>query len=152
MPMDLEYDPTSPSGLRWAASNTNRVKVGDVAGSRNPEGYWVITRHGNRVYRAHNVVWELHNGQIPEGMTVDHVDRNPSNNRIENLRLKTPSGQCHNRKNWGQYMKWVKKTRYGTYQGRFTFQGKLIECGSYKTEREAHLAAVSRRLEVYWAV
>lgn len=151
MPMDFEYDPTSPSCLRWAVSYARGVKVGDVAGSRNSEGYWVITR-SNGKQRAHNIVWELHNGQVPAGLTVDHVDRNPSNNRIENLRLATPSEQACNRRNWGRCMKWVKKTRYGTYQGRFTFQGKLIECGSYKTEEKAHLAAVSRRLELYWTV
>ena len=150
--MDFDYDPSSPSGLRWAVSNTNRIKVGDVAGSRNHEGYWTITRHGNKTYRAHSIVWELHNGPIPEGMTVDHIDRNPSNNKIENLRLASASAQCHNRRNWGSCMKWVKKTRYSTYQGKFTLNGKLIEAGSHKTEEEAHLAAVARRLELYWTV
>ena len=150
--MDLRYDETSPSGLRWAVSNTNRVKVGDAAGCKNSEGYWVVTRHGNKAVRAHKVVWELHNGQIPEGMTVDHIDRNPSNNKIDNLRLATPSAQCHNRKNYGRYMKWVKKTKYGTYAARFTLNGKMVEAGSHNTEQEAHLAAVSRRLELYWVI
>jgi hypothetical protein len=150
--MDLEYDESSPSGLRWIASNTNRIKVGDVAGSRNPEGYWILTRHGNKAHRAHNIIWELHNGRIPKGMTVDHIDRNPSNNKIENLRLATPSSQCHNRKNWGKYLKWVKRTKYGTFIGRFTLKGKLIEVGSYKTELEAHIEALARRLELYWVI
>ena len=149
--MDFRYDETSPSGLRWAVRRSNRIKVGDVAGSRNNEGYWAVTRHGNKSVRAHNVVWEIHNGPIPEGMTVDHIDRNPSNNKIENLRLATASAQCHNRRNWGRCMKWVKKNKC-SYEARFTLKGKTIHVGSYKTEQEAHIAAISRRLELYWVI
>lgn len=148
--MDFSYDPTSPSSLRWTARNTNRVKIGDVAGSRNSEGYWVITRGRKGVFRAHSIVWELHNGPIPEGMTVDHVDRDPSNNRIENLRLATASEQCHNRRNWGRHLKWVKQTVRGNFEARFTLKGKTIQAGCYATEEEAHLVAAARRLELYW--
>lgn len=37
--------------------------------------------------RLHRVVWEYHNGQIPEGGHVHHVDGNRSNNQPDNLRL-----------------------------------------------------------------
>ena len=35
----------------------------------------------------HREVWEYHNGKIPQGMMIDHIDRNRSNNSISNLRL-----------------------------------------------------------------
>lgn len=35
----------------------------------------------------HRVVWELENGPIPDGMHVHHIDENPANNAIDNLRL-----------------------------------------------------------------
>lgn len=36
---------------------------------------------------VHHVVWIIFNGPIPDGMTVDHVDNDKSNNVITNLQL-----------------------------------------------------------------
>ena len=38
-----------------------------------------------------NDIWD-----IPDGLEVDHIDRNPSNNRISNLRLVTSEGNSYN--------------------------------------------------------
>jgi hypothetical protein len=87
------YDETSPSCLRWAenrysAKNNSWLsrKIGDVAGSLNKQGYWRLNLNG-KSYLAHRVIWQLSNGEIPEGFVVDHIDKNPSNNRLENLRM-----------------------------------------------------------------
>lgn len=37
--------------------------------------------------RLHKAVWEYHNGAIPKGFHVHHIDGNRSNNQIENLAL-----------------------------------------------------------------
>lgn len=37
--------------------------------------------------RAHVYVWEKHNGKVPEGFSVHHLDKNPKNNDISNLAL-----------------------------------------------------------------
>lgn len=39
--------------------------------------------------RLHRVVWEYHNGEIPKGHHVHHIDGNRLNNSIENLILVT---------------------------------------------------------------
>lgn len=39
----------------------------------------------------HSIVWELHNGKIPLGMQIHHIDFNKTNNLIENLQLVTPT-------------------------------------------------------------
>lgn len=40
-----------------------------------------------RGVRLHRMVWEYHNGKIPQGYHVHHVDEDRSNNAIENLRI-----------------------------------------------------------------
>lgn len=40
-----------------------------------------------KVYYLHRVVWEYYNGKIPKNLMIDHINRNKSDNRIENLRL-----------------------------------------------------------------
>ena len=56
-----------------------------IAGSlRN--GYIRIYIKGKH-YSAHKLVWETFNGKISEGMVIDHIDGNRSNNALSNLRL-----------------------------------------------------------------
>ena len=86
------YDETSPSGLRWRVSH-RRVKVGDVAGSLNHHGYYSVMVARRRV-QAHRVVFEMLVGEIPDGVQIDHVDRDRANNRIENLRLVTSKNKA----------------------------------------------------------
>lgn len=45
----------------------------------------------NHVYSIHRLVYETFIGPIPEGMKVDHIDGNRSNNSLSNLRLVTQS-------------------------------------------------------------
>lgn len=46
-----------------------------------------LTKDGKRKYYwVHRLVWEAFNGQMPEGMEIDHIDGNPSNNSFDNLR------------------------------------------------------------------
>ncbi|MDU7405670.1 MAG: HNH endonuclease [Citrobacter portucalensis] len=72
--------------LKWKKTSSNFVKNGSVAGGLNDQGYRIIN-FGDYSYRAHRIVWEMHNGPIPEGMSVDHLNHVRDDNRIENLRL-----------------------------------------------------------------
>ena len=49
-----------------------------------------------KCYYAHRIIWVLHNGDIPSGAEIDHIDTNPLNNKIENLRLATSAENKHN--------------------------------------------------------
>lgn len=97
------YDETSPSCLRWARNAANgRVKIGDVAGclsgklEKEKKYYRVYCL--NRSYAVSRIIWEMFNGEIPEGKQVDHININPQDNRIDNLRIVDNIHNSQNRK------------------------------------------------------
>lgn len=49
-----------------------------------------------RWFFRHRVVWYYFNGEIPEGCEIDHIDTNPSNNSLQNLRLVTHKENMNN--------------------------------------------------------
>lgn len=49
-------------------------------------------------FLVHRAVWEAFNGPIPEKYDIDHIDGNPLNNCLDNLRAVTHSENLKNRK------------------------------------------------------
>ena len=93
----LGYDPETGM-FRWKMSPAPSVNIGDTAGHKHIRGYIQIGINGKR-HRAHRLAYLYTHGYIPE-YGIDHIDRNPSNNRIDNLR--EVSQQC-NMRNTGNY-------------------------------------------------
>lgn len=87
----LDYDPEGYLILKkqWA----HRLQVGHKIGYVNGHGYRTTTI--NRVfYGVHSLVWFWHFGYLPK--ELDHIDHNPLNNKIENLREVTRSENNQN--------------------------------------------------------
>jgi len=93
----LLIDSSSRTGLRWKVTTGARSPAGREAGSLDNYGYFIVKVDGVK-YRNHRIVWAMVNGDIPEGMTIDHIDRDPSNNKIGNLRVADQHLQLMNRK------------------------------------------------------
>lgn len=104
--MDLSelyyYDATSPTFLRWNKDifsgryhNQKNVSKGNVAGGMGNSGYYQVRVNG-RLTLVHRVIWELLNGEIPDGMFIDHIDQDKTNNDISNLRVVTRAGNNQN--------------------------------------------------------
>lgn len=56
------------------------------SGSKRPDGYVNCYYKGKNVLQ-HRAVWQEHNGLIPKGKEVDHINGIKHDNRIENLQL-----------------------------------------------------------------
>jgi len=82
--------------LYWKISPAYNVKVGKSAGNKTGAGYWQVCYKG-KFYKLHRVIWEMHNGPIPDNLEIDHIDRNAENNLISNLRLASRVRNAYNR-------------------------------------------------------
>lgn len=71
-----------------SSTGTGPNQPGKLAGCAKggSSGYPVLNFRGVQ-YAQHRIIWEMLNGPIPEGLTIDHIDRNKKNNLISNLRL-----------------------------------------------------------------
>lgn len=47
-------------------------------------------------YLVHRFIWECFNGPIPNGLEIDHIDGDPTNNKLENLKIGTHKENCSN--------------------------------------------------------
>ena len=68
------------------------------AGCVRQDRYVIIQFEKGKQYLAHRIIWILLRGEIPDGMHIDHINGDPSDNRIENLRLATPLENARNSK------------------------------------------------------
>ena len=72
-------------------------KLVQVKPSVNNCGYEFICYDVHKIVYVHKLVYETFKGEIPEGLEIDHIDRNKLNNNPDNLRVVTRSENMKNR-------------------------------------------------------
>lgn len=130
----------------WKKTTTNRVKVGDEAGSfcKNT-GYTNVVIDG-KGYTLHRIAILLATGVYDKTVQVDHVDHDRGNDRLSNLRVvhaKNMRNQSlRNTNKTGVTGVCVKYTRKGTkrYTASIVYNYKPIFLGNYDTLEEAAAA------------
>ena len=147
----LNYDPETGI-FTWKISNSSRAKVGAVAGSLDGNGYLRL-RLQSRLYQAHRLAWFYMCGEWPK-LNIDHINRNPSDNRLVNLRDVT---QKQNLQNAGKRsdntsghpgVSWYKQR--SKWRARIKHNQKNIHLGYFSTLEEA-IAARKAAERLYWS-
>lgn len=133
----------------WKIKLSLKTKIGTVAGYKNPSNdnrrYLQVNK---KLFIFNRLVFFYHHGWWPEN--VDHIDRNPENDRIENLRAATYSQNSKNTSSKkGSTSKYLgvyfSKTRGknnigGKWIARITINKVCKHIGSFDSEIKAAIA------------
>jgi len=115
---------------------------GKTAGTIESNGYARI-KLNNIKFFSHVLIWKFHHGVNPK-YQIDHIDRCPSNSRIENLRDVTRSDNINNTKVRSDNTSGVKGVNYSKNHNKWTarlnIRGNSIHLGLFTTKEDAILA------------
>lgn len=145
----LHYDPLTGKFTRLVRTS-NRINIGDEAGSFNAKGYRQIYLGGLN-YRANRLAWLYMTGEWPVNV-VDHINGNRSDDRWSNLR-DVPS--FVNQQNYKGARKDSKTGLLGVtftkgrYTARIRVAGKYLSIGSFPTPELAHSAYLEMKRKVH---
>lgn len=118
----------------------NARYAGNDAGYFDARGYRRVKLFRKRHY-AHRIIFEMDRGPIPEGLQVDHIDQNKSNNRLDNLRLATNAENQHNRRRNSANRSGVKGVSWSSarqkYYAHLVVNGKSVLHHSFSSLDEA---------------
>jgi hypothetical protein len=147
----VKYDESSPSGLKWIKPKQGR-KLGGVAGSKDKNGYWQIRFSGKR-YLCHRVIYKMFNKINIQNFQIDHIDNNPSNNNIENLRIATASQNSFNQKISSKNTSGIKGVYWNKNANKWKAQimknGKSHFLGYFDNLEDVRIAVEKARKEMH---
>lgn len=122
----------------WTCCNDNKPNKG-----------YITIRINKKHYLLHRLVYKYHNDDFDITDTsynnlIDHININPLDNKIENLRVVNHSQNCRNqnkKKNCSSKYKGVSwDKRNSKWEARIRIDGKKKHLGNFINEEEAHLA------------
>jgi hypothetical protein len=121
--------------------------AGAIAGwvtTCNSRQYKKMSLNRKTVY-VHHAIFLYHHGYLPK--YIDHIDNNPLNNKIENLRPSTQSQNLGNsrirRNNTSGYKGVTFRKDTGKWQAAVMINAKHISLGSHVTKEEAYEAYIA---------
>ena len=148
----LDYNPET-GGFCWKVAVGKRVRVGSIAGNIGKSDGRLRIRFQGKNYQAHRLAWLLTHGKWPDGM-IDHLDGNPLNNRISNLRDVSSSVNSQNQRkaqanNVTGFLGVYFHKRANKFLAQISLSGKNIYLGLFQTAEEAHAAYLAAKRELH---
>lgn len=137
----LTYDPVSGDFFwngRASLFGSNQGRETTPAGSVNTRGYRTI-RIDRRYYKAHRLAVLYMTGEWPSEV-VDHINRNPSDNRWANLRCCSQQENMLNSRAYLMEGVHLRKDS-GRWEAKAMLRGKRVQIGCFDTRQ----AAISAR-------
>lgn len=143
----FSYDPETGVIVRKVAT-TNSLKVGDVAGSPQSNGYLRV-RVGCKLLHAHRLAWLIYTGEWPL-QTIDHINGIRSDNRLSNLRDVSKAVNNQNKRAACSSSGYAGVFKSGArFASKVTIQRAQKYLGTYDTPAEAHQAYVTAKRQLH---
>ena len=144
----LDYCPDT-GVFTWKIRISN-VKVGDVAGCLEKDGYLRI-QIDSRLHFTHRLAWFYVTGEWPPDQ-IDHINGIRDDNRIANLRAATRSenGQNRRKPQANNTTGYLGVTRHrGKFLAKIRLDGKRKHLGLFTTPEEAHVAYLEAKRRLH---
>ena len=143
----LHYDPVTGAFV-WRIDRTGTAKAGMIAGYINNQGYQMLRLDG-RDYSALRVAWLYCHGNWPLG-EIDHINRDRSDNRLDNLRDVSRSVNQSNKSCWGKSgHPGVFMRESGKFRAFIGSGGKRRNLGTFTTFEAAVTAYRAAHISIY---
>jgi hypothetical protein len=139
----LDYNPRT-GFFTWRVRVAQNAYPGQPAGSiysdRNPKYKRLYIQIDGKRYAAHRLAWFYMTGKWPSD-EIDHIDRNPLNNKWTNLREVNRLANVLNGTPRGRSLPTgVRSAGRGRYRASAKKNGKNVELGVFPTPEAAHSA------------
>lgn len=120
---------------------------------RNKDGYGMTSLKGATVY-AHRLSYEIHHGEIPDGMIIDHICFTPQCSNPDHLRMVTYKQNTEHRQGPGKDntsgrlgVSW--RSDMSKWKATVKHNGVSYHCGFFSDREDAYAAVKAKRNELF---
>lgn len=148
-----EFKASGKISAETRAKQWNAVWAGKAVFTATSKAGYRVGHIDKRLLLAHRVIWKMVHGEDPE--LVDHINRDTTDNRIENLRVVNRAQNLlnsHVRKDASSGMRGVKRSRNGErWYAKITKNGKTRHIGVFDCWAQAMAARQKAEKEFFLA-